>query len=117
MLQRLKRDNVTLELIAEENAGWELMNKLDEYLTGGLSCIFQPIARANNPRVLPKLEEGSFDAQPLDYPSWEALHRAVRSGKAINWEKVQPEYKDFCVLNGYDPEKPLTWIALSLIHI
>ena len=40
MLQRLKRDNVTLELIAEENAGWELMNKLDEYLTGGLSCIF-----------------------------------------------------------------------------
>jgi hypothetical protein len=39
---------VKIEHITTENGGWELYNEIDESLMGGLSCIFQPYAKANN---------------------------------------------------------------------
>ena len=85
----LKQTNVWLELISEDNAGMELAQMLDEHLIGGLSCIFQPFARANNPKVLPEINEEDFvDATPVEVDDYRALRKAIYSGKPLDWKAV-----------------------------
>ena len=40
-------------LITEKNGGMELLEKLNENIRGGVSCIFQPTGLANNWKALP----------------------------------------------------------------
>ena len=67
----------------------------------------QPMAQANNPG-----EPWQFgDAKPLDYGCWNALLEAVKFGKFNEWDKVIPEFKEFCKENGYNPDEELSWIV------
>jgi hypothetical protein len=47
----LKATGVKIEYITEENVGMEFQELLEKNIRGGLSCIFQPYAKANNPHV------------------------------------------------------------------
>ena len=65
----LYNTGVHVELITEENGGSKLMQLLDHPsrgIKGGLSCIFQPYARANNPRVLEALPPRLCIAEPAN---------------------------------------------------
>ncbi len=47
----LKATGVKIEHITEANVGMEFQELIEENIVGGLSCIFQPYAKANNPHV------------------------------------------------------------------
>ena len=106
--------STTAERHADQSAnrlcGRSDIDSFSESLTGGLSCIFQPHAVANNQKILPKIKPDQFDAKPLDYVCRNSLLRAVKSGKFDEWEKV-PEFKQFCVEKGFDPDQELSWIV------
>ena len=51
MKAMLLKTGAKVDLICEENGGWDLMNDVNENIRGGLSCVFQPHAAANNPEL------------------------------------------------------------------
>ena len=48
----LKVSKARVELITDSNGGMEFMDLVNKNIRGGVSCIFQPFARANNPKCL-----------------------------------------------------------------
>jgi hypothetical protein len=50
MNARLLQTGARVQLISEANGGWPLMHDVNKNIRGGLSCIFQPFASANNPQ-------------------------------------------------------------------
>jgi hypothetical protein len=98
----LKETGVNFELITEENGGMDLMEAINANIRGGVSCIFKPFAEANNPRVLRPLpaQLGEF----LDF------HAMALSGVELDWNVLPREFVSWCKENGYDHERPLTWI-------
>lgn len=106
----LKMTNAKIELINENNGGHEFMDKINANIRGGVCCIFQPYAKANNWTALPaKLPEG--------LSRYETLHDQVRNkhflsgvNRASVDELLPEKYKHWMVENGYNPHEPTTWI-------
>ena len=97
----LKMTRVSMELLCKDvGPGMELMEALNRNIRGGVSCIFQPYAKANNPRVLPK----GAPAIPKEQ------HDRIRQGEATDWSTLPIEYIDWCKENGYDCHSDLSWI-------
>jgi hypothetical protein len=96
----LKTTGARIELISDENGGMQFMDAIHGGIRGGVSCIFQPYAKANNPRVLPAL--------PGEHSE---LNEKVRSGERVDWHTLPSEYVDWCKNHGYDHTKPLSWIV------
>jgi len=121
----LKRTFVTMSLITDKDGGMEMMNLLNSNIRGGASCIFQPFARANNPRVLPALPppvestaDGVDRVDRVDRVDGvdgtgelREVHERVRTGCSVEWNRLPLEYVDWCRREGYDYEKPLSWIV------
>jgi hypothetical protein len=101
----LKKTGVRMELISDNNGGMEMMKLINDNVRGGAFCIFQPYARANNPRVLP--------ASPPDDSGSELreLHERIRTGCPVDWSEAPANYVDWCKKEGYDPEQPVSWIV------
>ncbi len=99
----LKMTGVRMELICEgAGAGMPLMEALNDNVRGGASCIFQPYAKANNPRVLPKYPEKPIIPQKV--------HESIRKGHDVEWDKIPDEYIEWCKKEGYNWEEELSWI-------
>ncbi len=99
----LKMTKVRLELICDgAGAGMPLMEALNSNIRGGASCIFQPYAAANNPRVLPKYPEKPIIPQEV--------HERIRKGHNTIWEELPAEYIEWCRKEGYNWEEELSWI-------
>ena len=96
----LKMTGARIELISDDNGGMEFMEAIHEGIRGGVSCIFQPYASANNPRVLPALPGEHSD-----------LNEKVRSGEAVDWHSLPSDYVEWCKTHGYDHTKPRSWIV------
>ena len=79
-----------------------MMEALNDNIRGGASCIFQPYAVANNPRVLPKNPETPIIAQED--------HERIRMGHDTDWEKLPTEYIEWCKKESYDHDEELSWI-------
>lgn len=63
MSAMLLRTGARIDLVCEANGGWDFMKDINDNVRGGLSCVFQPHARANNPEL--------HDAYDPDEPkSW-----------------------------------------------
>ena len=105
----LKQTRVNMELISDDNGGMEMMKLLNENIRGGASCIFQPFARANNPRVLPASPPASVVAD--DAGELRDAHERIRAGHAAEWDQLPAEYVAWCKREGYDHEKALSWIV------
>ncbi len=99
----LKESCVRLELITEENGGMPFMNKLNGNIRGGVSCIMQPFAQANNPRVLRSL--------PPELDEFSELHAKALTGDDLEWPSLPPAFLAWCKDNGYDHTQPLSWIV------
>ena len=98
----LKQTGVRYQLITDERGGMELMNLLNSNVRGGASCIFQPFARANNPRIL---------TAPTPVPGCDELHERVRNGGSVDWSSLPPDYVAWCKKEGYDRDEPVSWIV------
>jgi hypothetical protein len=105
----LKASGAQVELLTEPHR--DLMDAILQNIRGGVSCIFQPYAKANNWRCLPK------DLPPA-LQKYRSLHEQVREKEILRGtnkehidELLPREYSDWCVVNGYDPRAPTTWIA------
>jgi len=97
----LKMTGVRMDLLCQDvGPGMELMDTLNRNIRGGTSCIFQPYAKANNPRVLPKVAPVIPKEQ----------HDRIRQGHATDWSTLPSEYKEWCKKEGYDHESELSWI-------
>jgi len=99
----LKMTGANIELITEENGGFELMDAVNDNIRGGVSNIAQPYALANNHKVMtPKL--------PEELERFTEHHAAVRKGlrHEDEWEE---EYETWTKKNGFDRSQPMTWIA------
>ena len=91
-----------MELIcADRGPGMELMDALNNNIRGGTSCIFQPYAKANNPRVLPKTGPASIPQEQ---------HENIRRGAAVDWDNLPRKYLEWCKLEGYDYNSEMSWI-------
>ena len=77
-----------------------LMETINNNIRGGTSCIFQPYAKANNPRVLPKTAPGIPKEQ----------HDRIRAGFETDWTAFPSDYKEWCKKEGYDHEAEVSWI-------
>ena len=98
----LKMTKVRMELLCEgKGPGMELMSALNRNIRGGASCIFQPYAVANNPRVLPKICPPSFPQEKHDF---------IRQGNPVDSSSLPREYLDWCKAEGYDCDAELSWI-------
>ncbi len=98
----LKMTKVRMELLCEgKGPGMELMSALNRNIRGGASCIFQPYAVANNPRVLPKVCPPSFPQEQHDF---------IRQGNPVDSSSLPQEYLDWCKAQGYDCDAELSWI-------
>jgi hypothetical protein len=98
----LKMTKVRMELICEgAGPGKNLMDTLNRNIRGGASCIFQPYAKANNPRVLPKAGPPSVS---------EEQHKTIRQGGDVDWSHFPKEYLEWCKAEGYDHDEELSWI-------
>ena len=98
----LKETGAKLELISEASGGMPFMSRINENVRGGVSCIMQPFARANNPRVLRTL--------PPELDEFKALHLKALAGDDLEWPSLPKPFLDWCQENGYDHEQPLSWI-------
>ncbi len=97
----LKMTGVRMELLCQDvGPGKDLMDCLNRNIRGGTSCVFQPYAKANNPRVLPKVAPVIPKEQ----------HDRIRQGHETDWSTLPSEYKDWCKKEGYDHESEMSWI-------
>ena len=90
-------------LISENNGGMELMNKLNANIRGGVSCVFQPTALANNWMVLPPV----CDVAP-------ELHEYMRkNGKLPDNAPAQAviRYSAWASKHGYDLSEETSWLT------
>ncbi len=101
----LKMTGIRMELLCQDRSGdVELMETLNNNIRGGASCIFQPYAAANNPRILPKLGAPSIPQEQ---------HDRIRRGEAVDWDALRKEYLEYCKEHGYDHDSELSWIIYS----
>jgi len=98
----LKETGVQLELITENNGGMAFIRKINENVRGGVSCIMQPYAKANNPRVLRSL--------PTELGDFSELHAKALAGDDLDWPSLPPQFLTWCKSNGYGHTQPLTWL-------
>jgi len=109
----LKMTNKDIELLTERQR--PLMNDIIKNLRGGVCCIFQPYARANNWRCLPV-------ELPEELEKYRSLHNLVREQdwlrgltteekKKSILELIPSKYLEWMKENGYNPLEPTTWIA------
>ena len=104
----LKMTNAKIELIHDENGGKEFMDKINANIRGGICCIFQPHALANNWTALPS-------ELPPVLAEFEVLHDAVRNHHALLGQQQQlpQQYKEWMRANGYNPDEPTTWLVYA----
>lgn len=120
----LLKTGASIQLISEPNGGWPLMNDVNDNIRGGLSCIFQPFASANNPRCpnydssLPSSWIGYNDVNSL-YPY--AMSHALPVG---DYESVElPENDaDRCLyvqnlMGEYSSEDPLGYMIVADLDV
>ena len=98
-----KKTGAEHTLTHEDNGGMELMNKLNQNIRGGVSCIFQPTGLANNWKVLPPVCEVAPE-----------LHEHMRKyGKLPDDAPVQAaiRYTAWASRHGYDLSEETSWLT------
>jgi hypothetical protein len=107
----LNKTNAKVKLVTEECGGRDFMDVVNKNIRGGVSCIFQPYAKANNWMILPA-------ELPEDLQEYASLHDSVRNRhflarvpKTSVDELLPARYKRWMQENGYNPEEPTSWIV------
>lgn len=106
----LKATGAEVELLTEDNRA--LCDAVIKNIRGGVSCIFQPYAVANNWKCLPK------DVPP-DLQHHADLHERVREQNClagVDKSFLPADYVEWCVEYGYDPRDETTWIVYGDVN-
>ncbi len=106
-----KMTDAKVKLVTDNCGGKRYMDLINKNIRGGLSCIFQPYAKANNWTVVPGI-------LPERLSQHKQLHHDVRNRhvlasmtpESIN-ELLPSDYRQWIVENGFDPAEETSWIA------
>ena len=106
-----KMTNAEVKLVTESCGGKRYMDLINKNIRGGLSCIFQPYAKANNWTIVPEiLPERLSKHQQLHHDVRNRHVLASMTPESID-ELLPSDYRQWIVENGFDPAEETSWIA------